>query len=65
LRGYERVLRRLGMVSGSQGVVQPPPQLPGIEAIGEELKKLQERRERILEMLMKPGFNVRDEYVQV
>ncbi|MEM2196811.1 MAG: hypothetical protein QW290_07005 [Sulfolobales archaeon] len=64
LKGYERVLRRLGMVSGSQGVVQPPPQLPGIEAIGEELKKLQERRERILEMLKKPGFEVRDEYVR-
>jgi len=64
LRGYERVLRRLGMVSGFQGVVQPPPQPLGIEAIGEELKHLQERRKRILEMLRKLGFNVEDEYVR-
>jgi len=64
LRGYERVLRRLGMVSGFQGVVQPPPQPLGIEAIGEELKHLQERRKRILEMLRKLGFKVEDEYVR-
>ena|GEM_PF-1181517 len=64
LRGYERVLRRLGIVSGFQGVVQPPLQPPGIEAIGEELEHLHERRKRILEMLRKLGFEVKDECVR-
>ncbi|MEM1749882.1 MAG: hypothetical protein QW088_03020 [Desulfurococcaceae archaeon] len=64
LKGYERVLRRLGIVSGFQGVVQPPLQPPGVEAIGEELKQLHERRKRILEMLRKLGFEVKDEWVR-